>query len=136
MGEALLKSIATHTAVLWTLSRTWVATRQDALIPKLEDEAFSDDYTQIYQPMKTNNRRKIGKVIQQQFDNNIELCPKFNWKKGCERRERDCPLHKKRACSKNRNWRHGAANRQFPRNRKEKRPLGRSPRPLGGLCAQ
>ena len=107
-GEALEQAREVHCAVLWTLGNTGISRTQLAVVPKVEEHSDEDGAgpgskaSDSSRPWQRPQAKGKGKA-------KTQPCPRFNGKKGCTRRGRDCPEKLPHLCSKCGAWNHGAA---------------------------
>ena len=106
-GVALRIAKDTHCLVLWNVGIPGIPQRQLASGP---ERARSMSLPRKSGPKKpTKSGGKEGKATAGKDWRQQRKCPRFNGRKGCTARERDCPEKALHVCYKCGDWRHGAA---------------------------
>ena len=110
-GEALTQSREVHCAVLWTVSGVGVARGVSAVLPANVPTTEEDGA-----PWQKRGQKRRERDYQQSRSSGSQgpkaagTCPRFNGKRGCTSKGRDCPEKKTHACDICGAWNHSAAN--------------------------
>ena len=102
-GMALRAARESHCLVLWNVGLPGIPQRQ------LDSSSHLRDRSPVSRsPHRQRDRRDKGKG-KGKDQKKDKFCVRFNGKRGCTKKEKDCPDHGKHACSRCGDWRHGAA---------------------------
>ena len=102
-GVALRAARESHCLVLWNVGLPGIPQRQ------LDSSNHLRDRSPVSRsPRRQRDRRDNGKS-KGKDQKKDKFCVRFNGKRGCTKKEKDCPDHGKHVCSRCGDWRHGAA---------------------------